>query len=150
MECLSARTCFQPSKISYRRRHRPNSQRVLKVMLSTSEIQYKERVVTVQNSRNQRLVGKWIPGTASKTVILCHGYSDHKDMPINLAFAEKLATTELSSLRFDFSGNGESEGDFQFGNYWEEVDDIRTFVEHLRNENAEIVALVGKVKALLY
>ncbi len=35
--------------------------------------------------------------------------------------AKALARARLGSLRFDFSGNGESEGAFEFGNYWAEV-----------------------------
>lgn len=36
-------------------------------------------------------------------------------------FASKLAELGLTSLRFDFSGNGESEGEFEYANYRKEV-----------------------------
>ena len=35
--------------------------------------------------------------------------------------AESLAARGLSSLRFDFTGNGESEGEFKYGNIIAEV-----------------------------
>ena len=48
--------------------------------------------------------------------MLCHGMLDTKMGVFWPDFAEALAGHHVSSLRFDFSGNGESEGEFKYGN----------------------------------
>ncbi|EYU20351.1 hypothetical protein MIMGU_mgv1a011673mg [Erythranthe guttata] len=48
----------------------------------------------------------------------------------NLAFA--FEREKISAFRFDFAGNGESEGSFQYGNYSREAEDIRAVVEHFK------------------
>ena len=50
---------------------------------------------------------------------------DHKNMHFWPDLAEALAAKHLGSLRFDFSGNGESEGEFKYGNIVQEVRYIR-------------------------
>eukprot|EP00798_Chlamydomonas_sp_ICE-L_P004223 gene4223-14337_t len=62
-------------------------------------------------------------------VILCHGYTSNKNgfrMPL---IARELASKQIGSLRFDFSGNGESGGDFAFAGYQQEVSDLRSAVQ---------------------
>ena len=103
----------------------------------------RERRVEFCNGRGEKLVGTLVEAPTAKTVVLCHGYSDNRDTAILQAFAQRIDEIPLSSFRFDFSGNGESEGTFEYGNYWEEVEDIRSAVEYLRTENREIHALIG-------
>ncbi|KAL6584034.1 hypothetical protein OROMI_003323 [Orobanche minor] len=61
-----------------------------------------------------------------------------------------LATTfereGISAFRFDFSGNGESEGSFQFANYFGEVEELRSVVEHFVGLNRSTVAVLGHSK----
>ena len=80
-------------------------------------------------------------------MVLCHGYGSSKEGFHFRAIADALAAAGLASLRFDFTGetqracschvasnganllttasehagNGESEGIFKFGGYWDEV-----------------------------
>lgn len=56
-----------------------------------------------------------------QVVILCHGYASSKDGFVFPKMAKALAAKKLSSLRFDFTGNGESDGAFEFGNYLQEA-----------------------------
>ncbi|PHU09169.1 hypothetical protein BC332_21029, partial [Capsicum chinense] len=52
----------------------------------------------------------------------------------------------ISAFRFDFAGNGESEGSFQYGNYRREADDLRAIVEHFHEEERFIATIVGHSK----
>ncbi|MCH81986.1 hypothetical protein A2U01_0002781, partial [Trifolium medium] len=63
---------------------------------------------------------------------------------VNLAAA--LEKDGISAFRFDFAGNGESEGSFQYGNYYREVEDLRAIVQHFREKKYVITAIVGHSK----
>jgi len=56
--------------------------------------------------------------------LLCHGYASSKDGFVYPKMAKALAAKKISSLRFDFTGNGESDGAFEFGNYLQEVGEV--------------------------
>ena len=45
-------------------------------------------------------------------VILCHGFTGHKNSPILMPIADKLEAAGIASIRFDFNGHGNSEGSF--------------------------------------
>ncbi len=47
-----------------------------------------------------------------RAVILCHGFLSNKDSRTNLRLTELLVTQGISTLRFDWFGMGESEGEF--------------------------------------
>ncbi|XP_076937234.1 uncharacterized protein LOC143604723 isoform X2 [Bidens hawaiensis] len=65
-------------------------------------------------------------------------------MMVELALA--LEKHGISAFRFDFSGNGESEGIFQFGNYLKEVDDLQAVIQYFTAENRVISAILGHSK----
>lgn len=51
-------------------------------------------------------------------VLLAHGYMSSRNSELLVRLSTALArTAQLSSFRFDFSGNGESEGEFRYGQY---------------------------------
>ncbi|WIA12355.1 hypothetical protein OEZ85_012405 [Tetradesmus obliquus] len=53
-----------------------------------------------------------------------------------------------NSFRFDFSGNGDSEGAFRFANYWGEVAEIHAAKQHLQqHEGQAVIGLLGHSKA---
>ena len=58
---------------------------------------------------------------AQDITVLCHGLGDHKNGFVLPQLAEALAKARLSSLRFDFPGNGESDGTFRYANMVDEV-----------------------------
>ncbi|XP_048431433.1 uncharacterized protein LOC103951873 isoform X3 [Pyrus x bretschneideri] len=66
---------------------------------------------------------------------------------VNLAVA--LENEGISSFRFDFAGNGESEGTFQFGNYRREADDLHSVVEYFSGAKRAPSAIVGHSEVLL-
>ncbi|KAD6795202.1 hypothetical protein E3N88_06098 [Mikania micrantha] len=52
----------------------------------------------------------------------------------------------VSAFRFDFSGNGESEGEFEFGNYHKEVDDLHAVIRYFTASHRVVSAIVGHSK----
>lgn len=62
----------------------------------------------------------------------------------NLAAA--FANKGISAFRFDFTGNGESEGSFQYGNYRREADELRNVVQFFHAEKRLIAAVIGHSK----
>jgi len=61
---------------------------------------------------------------SNKIVVLCHGFIATKSDSLILDLASALTKKGISAFRFDFSGNGESEGQFEYGNYRKEADDL--------------------------
>ncbi|KAD2028397.1 hypothetical protein E3N88_41993 [Mikania micrantha] len=105
-----------------------------------------QKRVIIQNNCGEKLVGLLHETGSKEIVILCHGFRDSKDhnMMVGLAFA--LEKHGISAFRFDFSGNGESEGEFQFGNYRKEVDDLQAVIQYFTAENRVISAILGHSK----
>lgn len=85
--------------------------------------------------------------TGSKEiVVLCHGFQSTKEDRTMVTLAHALEKEGISTFRFDFSGNGESEGQFEFGNYFKEVDDLHSVIQHFRGVNRAVPAIVGHSK----
>lgn len=63
---------------------------------------------------------------------------------VNLALA--FETQGISAFRFDFAGNGDSEGSFQYSNYRREAEDLRDVIEHFRREQRSVEAIIGHSK----
>eukprot|EP01111_Echinosteliopsis_oligospora_P019998 TRINITY_DN9960_c0_g1_i1.p1 TRINITY_DN9960_c0_g1~~TRINITY_DN9960_c0_g1_i1.p1 ORF type:complete len:231 (-),score=44.37 TRINITY_DN9960_c0_g1_i1:75-767(-) len=87
-------------------------------------------------------------------VLLCHGTGQHKDNFFLPKLADSLASIGFNSFRFDFAGNGESQGQFSISNYMREVEDLRSVYEHFTALGNNVIAAVGHSKgagvALLY
>lgn len=82
------------------------------------------------------------------SVILLHGFtgsrtSDHRIFPL---FSRLLAGRGVASLRFDFRGSGESQGDFSEMTVSREVEDTAAAFEYMRRQpdlDPERVMLLG-------
>lgn len=105
--------------------------------------------VQYSNASGELLVGVLVDDDMQDAVVLCHGYMDGKDRFHFPAMAEALRGTGFASLRFDFAGNGESEGEFDFCAYDKEVEDIKASVEYLRSKGKRVVAVVGHSKGAI-
>lgn len=104
--------------------------------------------VQYRNASGELLVGVLVDDGQTDAVVLCHGYMDGKDRFHLPAIANALLQdAQVASLRFDFAGNGESEGEFSFCAYEKEVEDIRASVEYLRSLGKRVVAIVGYAAA---
>ncbi|KAL0736071.1 hypothetical protein Bca4012_012281 [Brassica carinata] len=113
--------------------------------IDNSEIQH--RRVVIENSHGEKLVGVLHDTGSIKTVVICHGIHSSKDRIPMLTIANVFERANISSFRFDFAGNGESQGSFRYGNYRREAEDLRSVLQHLRGENRVISAIIGHSKA---
>ncbi|KAL1202181.1 hypothetical protein V5N11_018137 [Cardamine amara subsp. amara] len=112
--------------------------------VDNSEIQH--RRIVIENSHGEKLVGVLHDTGSTETVVICHGFQSSKDRIPMLSIANVFERAMISSFRFDFAGNGESEGSFQYGNYRREAEDLRSVVQYLRGQNREISAIIGHSK----
>ncbi|KAF7837897.1 alpha/beta hydrolase domain-containing protein isoform X2 [Senna tora] len=105
-----------------------------------------QQKVVIPNKHGEKLVGILQESGTTDIVILCHGFRSTKESNAIINLAAALDKAGISSFRFDFAGNGESEGSFQYGNYWREVEDLRAVAQHLCEANHAVKAIVGHSK----
>ncbi|GJV80483.1 serine/threonine-protein kinase AFC2 isoform X2 [Tanacetum coccineum] len=104
--------------------------------------------VIIQNKYKENLVGI-LHGTGSKeVVIVCHGLMDIDPARIPMVnLAAAFANERISAFRFDFAGNlVRYEGSFQYGNYYREVGDLRSVMQHFEQEKWSVTAIIGHSK----
>ncbi|CAK7351215.1 unnamed protein product [Dovyalis caffra] len=63
---------------------------------------------------------------------------------VNLAKA--LEKEGIATFRFDFAGNGESEGSFAYDTYWRKADDLQAVIEHFSRESRAISTVLRHSK----
>ncbi|KAG2334261.1 hypothetical protein Bca52824_005441 [Brassica carinata] len=125
--------------MSETRRSQSNHERI-----DNSENRHKR--VVIENSHGEKLVGVLQDTGSTETVVICHGFQSSKDRIPMRTIANAFERAKISTFRFDFAGNGESQGSFQYGNYRREAEDLRSVLQHLRGENREISAIIGHSK----
>ncbi|NOX71200.1 MAG: alpha/beta fold hydrolase [Candidatus Micrarchaeota archaeon] len=82
-------------------------------------------------------------GTDVPIVILCHGFTTHKNRPKYKRFSEEFEKRGIASFRFDFFSHGESEGNFEDITISEGANDILKAIELLRGEGYKNTGLLG-------
>ena len=83
-------------------------------------------------------------GQQCPMVMLCHGFSGRKDGPMFELIADSLMQHGIASIRFDFNGHGESEGDFVDMTVPNEIEDATKVYEYVRDlRYVSKVAIVG-------
>ncbi|CAL5440825.1 unnamed protein product [Camellia sinensis] len=102
--------------------------------------------VIIQSNHGDKLVGILHETGSKELVILCHGFRSSKDRIPMVNLAAVLGKAGISAFRFDFAGNGESEGMFRYGSYHREVDDLRAVVQYFCGEKRAIAAIIGHSK----
>lgn len=100
----------------------------------------------ILNDHNEKLVGLLHDTGSKEVVILCHGFRSNKEKHTMVNLSLALEKEGISAFRFDFAGNGESDGSFAYGNYMREVDDLRSVVKHLNGTQRTVTAIVGHSK----
>ncbi|KAK9699756.1 hypothetical protein RND81_08G194200 [Saponaria officinalis] len=105
-----------------------------------------ERKVVVSNSHGEKLVGILHETGSKDLVIVCHGIKSSKEQIPMVSLAAALGEIGNSAFRFDFAGNGESEGSFRYGNYRREAEDLRAVVQHFRGIGYVINTIIGHSK----
>lgn len=105
-----------------------------------------EQRVTFGNGKGGRLAGvlHLPPGTANGFgVILCHGMESSKESLKHLRLGESLSRAGFTVLRFDFTGAGESSGDFESITCTRQVEDLAAAHELMRERGLARVGVVG-------
>lgn len=83
-------------------------------------------------------------GQQCPMVMFCHGFGGTKDGPLFEIAADSLCAHGIASIRFDFNGHGESEGDFQEMTVPNEIEDAKKVYEYVSDlRYVSEVALVG-------
>lgn len=102
--------------------------------------------IIIPNNNGEKLVGKLHETGSMELVIICHGFRSSKDRIPMVNLAAAFGNEGISAFRFDFAGNGESEGSFQYGNYRREADELRTVVQYFHGYKRLIAAIIGHSK----
>jgi len=83
-------------------------------------------------------------GEKCPMVIFCHGFSGRKDGPMFELIADTLQAHGIASIRFDFNGHGESEGEFKDMTVPNETEDAKKVVEYVSDlRYVSSLAIVG-------
>ena len=88
---------------------------------------------TIKNAHGQRLDHTLHPGSddCNEVAVIGHGVTGNKDRPLVTHLAEQLAAAGIPTLRFSFSGNGDSEGSFEDSCITKEVEDLGAILDAL-------------------
>lgn len=105
-----------------------------------------QQKVIIANKYGENLVGLLRETGSREVVILCHGFRSTKENITMANLAAALQKEGISAFRFDFAGNGESEGYFHYGNYFREADDLHAVIQHFRQANRVVSAILGHSK----
>lgn len=98
-----------------------------------------------QNSRNKTLAGRLElpPSATDKYAIFAHCFSCSKNVHAATRVSRELAKRGIAVLRFDFTGLGNSEGDFANTNFSSNVDDLVAAADALREHRKAPSLLIG-------
>ncbi|MEO1202363.1 MAG: alpha/beta fold hydrolase [Pseudomonadota bacterium] len=101
--------------------------------------------VAFTNDHGHRLAGLLdLPGGAPRGYALfAHCFTCSKNLKAATSISRALAASGFAVLRFDFTGLGQSEGEFGETSFSSNVDDLRAAVRFLEDEHQAPVLLVG-------
>ena len=105
-----------------------------------------ERQVIFSNGRGERLAGVLHLPTdenGSLGVILCHGMESSKESLKLVQLGESFSRAGYTALRFDFTGAGESTGDFESITCTRQVEDLEAAHELLKERGVVRVGIIG-------
>ena len=96
-------------------------------------------------SQGQRLSGRLdLPdGTAAAYAVLAHCFTCGKNSVASVRIARALAARGIGVLRFDFTGLGQSEGEFSHATFSGDVADLATAVRAMEREGHPPSLLIG-------
>ncbi|CAA7055866.1 unnamed protein product [Microthlaspi erraticum] len=103
--------------------------------------------IVIPNNHGEKLVGVLHETGSREVVVMCHGCRSNKNTPVIEKLASAIEKEGISAFRFDFSGNGESDGTFNYGNYKQEADgDLRSVIQYFHNTNRVVPIILGHSK----
>jgi len=89
--------------------------------------------VFVKNKKGERLAGVLDKSKEDKAlIILCHGFAGTKEYSLFKTISNELTKDGFSIFRFDFSGNGKSEGVFGEAGLLKESDDLKSVLKRFK------------------
>jgi len=98
----------------------------------------KSERVTIQGDHGRLVADLQMPDVMPKhcpIVILCHGFTSERNNGLLRGIADGLEAKGIASIRFDFNGHGESEGDFQQMTVPNEIVDARHVYEWVKADS---------------
>lgn len=98
--------------------------------------------VSFLNRQKEKLAGV-LEGTGTKGVIFSHGFTGNKDEWGRFLKATLVVAKDFRVLRFDFSGNGESEGKFEESHFSKETDDLLSAIAFMKEQGCTSIGLYG-------
>lgn len=101
--------------------------------------------VFFKNSKGNKLCGLLTVADADKGIIaiLCHGHSSGKNSKSIATLDSELVSRGVSVFRFDFYGNGESEGKFEDSDLTETSDDALQAIAFAKSQGFKKIILMG-------
>lgn len=109
---------------------------LLAALLPTGILQAKTERLTIRGSKGKLAAILVTPDKPRRRkmplVIICHGFTGNKNEPLLRLMSDSLCRQGIASLRFDFNGHGESEGNFREMTVINELEDARCVYEYVR------------------
>jgi putative redox protein len=104
-----------------------------------------EEQIRFKNQQGEQLAGTLhLPENAGRRgVVLGHCFTCTRHTSILRRLAQVLAQAGFVALRFDFSGNGQSQGRFADSTYSKQIDEMLTAAELLGSHGAEWIGMAG-------
>ncbi|RJO72488.1 MAG: alpha/beta hydrolase [Myxococcales bacterium] len=106
----------------------------------------KQEACRIANGRGQTLAAVLhLPDVVTREpwAVLSHGMLSTKDSRKHVALAERLCELGFAAVRYDFSGQGESEGRPDLITYSNGVGDLRAVIESFKPRGAKRFLLIG-------
>lgn len=99
--------------------------------------------VSFKNQFGEKLVGilHTPKNKTNKGIVFCHGFKGNKDRELITKLSKKLEAYYI--LRFDFSGNGESEGKFEDQSYSKYIEELKVGIDYVKNLGIKELIVMG-------
>lgn len=102
--------------------------------------------ITFHNKEGHRLAAQIdfpVTGKPSHFAIFAHCFTCNKNLNAVRSISRALTQNQMAVLRFDFTGLGDSEGEFEETNFSSNVEDLISAAEYLKNNYQAPELLVG-------
>ncbi len=104
------------------------------LVTSGSHFNFKYSIATSEELTQQLLTESRKIDIAKPVIIICHGFMSWRNQMLLANLASKLSKElGVHTLRFDFTGNGHSSGEWKYANYKQEVEDLGTVVNFVKS-----------------
>ncbi|MDD5133179.1 MAG: alpha/beta fold hydrolase [Candidatus Nanoarchaeia archaeon] len=99
--------------------------------------------ISFKNQFGEKIVGiLHINKKTKKAIIMVHGFTGHKEGYFTSGLSN-LLEKNYNLLRYDFSGNKESEGKFEDQSYSKYIEELHLAIEFMKNKGFKEIILVG-------